>query len=921
MPAAFDPYHQWLGIRDPERPPNHYRLLGIDLFEADPDVVQSAADRQMAHLRTFANGPHSEASQRLLNEVSAARLCLSDERKKAAYDESLRQRRLSAAESAAEWTGPVVDEPQAVRLQRPGRGPRAGRPWYVWAAVIAPLVLAVLSLVAYRWVRDYRALQRSSELAAGPLRPSTTAGNPPAPPDSPDGGGRDLAADSGPTTLEEGSPAPGASAEPAPPTDSAANATPLPTPLPTPAQATAPAGETTPDRPSGDPGATAAIFAETANGAVSGDAPKFRVSEPMGMFLVALAQRDLTAAEATLQALRQNANLAISATLLEQAELIRETHRQFWQAATAAQESISVRQTFAFRGVTVTVTKRGTTYLELEAPTGERKTFDVRRPNIEPDLAIALVQLHYHRSLPTAWRLAGVFLAVDHRGSQQRAEQYLARAESHGIGAAFLSQTIRRLSGDPVLPADAPLATQPTPTPTRLTGSEPSAEGTAAGADEGSAAGLPSIEAQRETRRTLLTPMLAKLKQESPPERWGAELLKQAGAEDLDATARYVLLKAAVQRAVAVRDLDSSLAAIDLLEQQFGLDAISLRYKTLQSIVARLRGDDRRRYADLALAWARQSVAEDDYPNAVRFAQLAQTIGKPVQDRNYRLHLVRVQQEIEQIQAAFEALAGTREQLAQNPRDIDGQIAIARFQCLQKGDFSSGLPALESDTDVSLRPLVQQELSRPASADDQLKLGTGWYDFAQTVEQLEKLNATRRAMFWLEHAIPGLGREQALEAYAQLDAARDVVGRKESELDLTASPPLRATVGYGSFGINQNADLSNPKVRAVPELEGRKVDKFLWACAPSQLEYRLPADATRFSAIGLVNAATQDGVRFLVRVDQKPLFASPPLKRDGDQVAIQVALPEGAQILELIVDPIQNNSNDHAYWIRPQLGL
>ncbi len=29
----FDPYHKWLGIPPDEQPANHYRLLGLELFE------------------------------------------------------------------------------------------------------------------------------------------------------------------------------------------------------------------------------------------------------------------------------------------------------------------------------------------------------------------------------------------------------------------------------------------------------------------------------------------------------------------------------------------------------------------------------------------------------------------------------------------------------------------------------------------------------------------------------------------------------------------------------------------------------------------------------------------------------------------------------------------------------------------------
>ena len=34
----FDPYHQWLGIAPSDQPPNHYRLLGLQLFEPNADA-------------------------------------------------------------------------------------------------------------------------------------------------------------------------------------------------------------------------------------------------------------------------------------------------------------------------------------------------------------------------------------------------------------------------------------------------------------------------------------------------------------------------------------------------------------------------------------------------------------------------------------------------------------------------------------------------------------------------------------------------------------------------------------------------------------------------------------------------------------------------------------------------------------------
>ncbi|MDY0168482.1 MAG: formylglycine-generating enzyme family protein [Thermoguttaceae bacterium] len=90
MAGTFDPYHKWLGIAADEQPANYYRFLGIRAFESDPDVIASAADQRMVHVRSFQSGQYSELSQRILNELSAARVCLLDAEKKAVYDQQLR---------------------------------------------------------------------------------------------------------------------------------------------------------------------------------------------------------------------------------------------------------------------------------------------------------------------------------------------------------------------------------------------------------------------------------------------------------------------------------------------------------------------------------------------------------------------------------------------------------------------------------------------------------------------------------------------------------------------------------------------------------------------------------------------------------------------------------------------------------------
>ena len=104
----MDPYHKWFGIAPFEQPANHYRLLGIRNFESDKDVIDSAAEQRMTYLHTVDEGEDVPVAQRLLNEVSNARLTLLSDEKKRAYDEGLKHG-LETAPVAKHSGGPVSD--------------------------------------------------------------------------------------------------------------------------------------------------------------------------------------------------------------------------------------------------------------------------------------------------------------------------------------------------------------------------------------------------------------------------------------------------------------------------------------------------------------------------------------------------------------------------------------------------------------------------------------------------------------------------------------------------------------------------------------------------------------------------------------------------------------------------------------------
>ena len=165
-PSAFDPYRKWLGIRTVGGPPNHYRLLGLELFESDADVICHAADARIAHVRNFCSGPHQALAEKILQELKTAKATLLDPAQKAAYDRALRAElaqqgeELSAASSAGPpplpaqnlgsstgaWANPVEEQAPAASLTAPPAQIQKNLLLWVGGGVLLLLVISVAIL-------------------------------------------------------------------------------------------------------------------------------------------------------------------------------------------------------------------------------------------------------------------------------------------------------------------------------------------------------------------------------------------------------------------------------------------------------------------------------------------------------------------------------------------------------------------------------------------------------------------------------------------------------------------------------------------------------------------------------------------------------------------------------------------------------
>jgi hypothetical protein len=436
MNSDFDPYLHWLGIRDPERPPNHYRLLGIELFESDSDVIAVAADRQMAHVRTFQSGKRSDFSQRLLNELAAAKICLLSEEKKAEYDRLLAakvQARVSEESAGNEdtfaATTEIPDDPYHIqaaesplRLHRPRRGrggSRLARSVLVTAAILLATVPAAIYYRSY-WQPTTTQTERITEQGQNKT-PSPKS--------------RVVSTGTNQKPLTPNGTRIGSIHDSIKPLQPDAS-------LPRPRQSDGSASEIAPwEQPVEPPWQPF----------------RFSATNPLGAFVLALANRDTQTARSQLDtSLRSLSDL--STIELDSLDLFVWDHEQFWQAVDDAVAHLRLAETVEYRQSPITLISRNSNSLVFQAKNKTRKTFSVDRGQIDSELAMALAQAARPQSLPASWRHIGSFLSVDKQGDAQLAEQFLSRAEQSGITTKPVRDALRiidRLASDD-LPAGPP---------------------------------------------------------------------------------------------------------------------------------------------------------------------------------------------------------------------------------------------------------------------------------------------------------------------------------------------------------------------------------------------------------------------------------------------------------------------------------
>jgi hypothetical protein len=142
--------------------------------------------------------------------------------------------------------------------------------------------------------------------------------------------------------------------------------------------------------------------------------------------------------------------------------------------------------------------------------------------------------------------------------------------------------------------------------------------------------------------------------------------------------------------------------------------------------------------------------------------------------------------------------------------------------------------------------------------------------------------------------------------------------RTSGGVSLLDLKPESSEVGDGELKLGGFAYLGGRVM-----LDGEPCEKWIGASAPSRIAYKLPPGIKGFSATGAcTGGSSKKGWTwvYIIKVDGREIYRSPDV--DGSNplnVAMDVNIPAGSKVLELIVDSRGNDRKPQSVWALPML--
>ena len=798
MSEEFDPYRKWLGIAPHEQPAHHYRLLGIAPFEDDPDVIENAADRQMAHLRTFQSGKHGPLSQKILNELAAAKGTLLDRGRKAIYDAEL-QDRLYAAEAplppdlpppgpmpGSIPTGAAVPLPPSppgypapATVPLPRRDLAApSAPLPVGQAVgaaatespamptmgrsrgasvrvrgrksqnIVPMVMGLVAVGALLVVLLVFVVAQTSGTSEDETIPKTKTNV--------------AAHDASKSSTNPNITKKKASDKSGDKTEKPKSHTEKPETKTDPNRITQP--KVDPSKPPEEmtPEEKFKLVLE-------------RARDHLGRREIEKAKKDLDDADFR----------KVDDDTKDEAKRLRvlyEYYNAFWDAVReGVYKKMKVGDVVTFRGEELELLDRQGELVKFKFNGKERED---QINKLSPPVAVAFARKGLDIKQAKSLVIIGTFLALDGQqakpGRREKAKEFWVEAAELGekdaalakelqLDEAFVtSVTLKPASKDderlpkPKIDPKSPDKPDPNMKPTETVNAE---RGPIPTAEE--------LKAAKERFKTRYAEPLTKARGKPEEQETLLGILSDDAAKEKDAALQYLIYEQACDLAVDVAKVESLVQLSDAMAARWEIDA--LRQK--QALLTRAKPVSAPALEGMVAACEKLTAEAEAVPRldqAIAFGKLALKAADKIKGKDLKPLQVKIR-ELEAFQDASDKARVAEEALAKDEADAAAHVNLGRFLCFYKGDWEAGLKHLTQGNVEEEKTLATDDQASSTDAVAQGQLAERWYQLAKKKAGVPRSACLKRANEWLEKALPQLsGDARTAAEKLQRELAKEV---------------------------------------------------------------------------------------------------------------------------------------------------
>jgi hypothetical protein len=241
-----------------------------------------------------------------------------------------------------------------------------------------------------------------------------------------------------------------------------------------------------------------------------------------------------------------------------------------------------------------------------------------------------------------------------------------------------------------------------------------------------------------------------------------ATKILDAANETADNAARYSMLKLAADIAVRAADSEIVNESIDLMDRFYEIDEPKIRLAALIGVAKNIDSQSEPAALSAVIGFCRRAIDRNDYVAAQQLLTISEGNFREAASRR---ELTELASRVKTLQLQFESVRDHLQKLLEDPDDQEANLAVGRFRCFDRNDWSVGLKNLARGSDETLREIAQLELASGNDTDRRTVIADRWWQYAENVEGEVAVRAKLHAGSYYKIAVDSLqGLERAKAA-------------------------------------------------------------------------------------------------------------------------------------------------------------